>query len=54
LGPLLSLKNILMFLQVLKAAYELAKVVGPKNARDTIRDQCSNCIVQHKLGGRKI
>lgn len=41
---LISPQTWLLWLAVIREAVQLARLLGPEKARDTIRRECSNCI----------
>lgn len=47
---LLSPKTVLLWLAVIREAVVLARLLGPEKARDSLREQCSNCSVNQPKG----
>lgn len=48
LALLTNPKHILIWLAVLREAVQLARLVGPEKARDTIQKECSNCSINSR------
>lgn len=49
IGLVTNPKTVLLWLAVLREAIRLAKMIGPEKARDTLRAECSNCLIETPL-----